>query len=70
MVVKSSISIITLTVNGLNAQTKRQTCQAGRNMHFHLPHYSAWPSRLYAITLHCWVNHVPMMTCDCNYQVQ
>ena len=51
--IESYISIITLNVNGLNAQTKRQTCGAGRNMHFHFPHHSAWPSRLYAIILHC-----------------
>ena len=51
----SYISIITLTVNVLNAPTKRhrlteqmKTCAC---MHFHLSHHSAWPLKLYVIIL-------------------
>ena len=50
MVIGSYISIIILNVNGLNAPTKRhrlagwmKTCAC---IHFHVPHYSAWPSQI------------------------
>ena len=50
MVIGSYILIHTLNVNGLNAPTKRyrlagwmKTCAC---IHFHVPHYSAWPSQI------------------------
>ena len=46
MVIGSCISVITLSVNGLNVPTKRhrlvgqmKTCAC---MHFHLPYHSVW----------------------------
>ena len=56
MVIGSYISIITLNVNRLNAPTKRQTgwwMKTCTCMHFHLPHHSAWPPKLYVIILYC-----------------
>ena len=57
MVVGSYILIITLYTNGLNEPTKRhrmagwiKTCA---HMHFHLPHHSACPFKLYVIILYC-----------------
>ena len=56
MVVGSYISIITLNVNGLNAPSKRHRLVRQMKicacMHFHLPHHSAWPFKLYVITLY------------------
>ena len=56
MVIGSYISIITLTVNGLNAPTKRhrlavqmKTCAC---MNFHLPHHSAWAFKFHVIILY------------------
>ena len=53
MVIGSYISVITLNVDGLNAPTKKhrlavwmKTCAC---MHFHLPHLSTSPPRLYVI---------------------
>ena len=53
MVIGSHISIITLNENGLNSPTKRyrlagqmKTCEC-----MHLPHHSAWPTKLYVIIL-------------------
>ena len=57
MITGSHIPIITLNVNGPNALTKRyrlagqmKTCA---QMHFHLPHHSAWPPKLHVIILYC-----------------
>ena len=68
MVVGSYISIITLTVSGLNAPTKRhglagavRTCAC---MHFHFPHHSTWNPKLCVFYI---VNHVSIIACNCNY---
>ena len=68
MVVGSYISIITLTVSGLNAPTKRhglagavRTCAC---MHSHLPHHSTWNPTLCVFYI---VNHVSIIACNCNY---
>ena len=56
MVIRSYILIITLNANGLNAPTKRHRLVGQMKicacMHFHLPHHSAWPFKLYVITLY------------------
>ena len=71
MVIKTYISTITLNRNGLNAPKKRhrlagwmKTCTW---MFPHLTHPSAWPLKLYVIILHCYINNVPIMACNCNY---
>ena len=64
------VSIITLNINGLNAPTKRHRLagQVKRAfMHFHLPHHSAWPSKLYVIILYCYINPSPIMAYNYNY---
>ena len=38
----------------------------GAGTHPHLLHHSAWPPRSYVIILYCYVNHVPIMACNCN----
>ena len=58
MVIGSYISIITLTVNGLNAPTKRHRLYGWEMksfacMHFNVPHHSAWPLRLHVTILYC-----------------
>jgi len=71
MVIGSYIFIITLTVNGLSASTRRHRLagQIKKNMFMYaLPLTTLYLTpKLYEIILYCLVNHVSIMACDCNY---